>query len=208
MNGLIICGVGRSGKTTLASMVAKRHDCTVIHTDCLITAFQETFPQLGIEHLNHTEKGKEDFLNFVRVFCQTHIRYGQTNIVIEGGSMPLDYALKLFDKILFKVVVLGMPNLTVDEWCAAIRKHDTEDENSYFQTDESLRARAEKNISKANEMFKSAKKLGIQIIETSGDRTGKFEDFVSKIKFSGKPKMTTQEIEQLKADTDKRRNNK
>ena len=53
MKNIIILGVARSGKTTLARMIKKRYsNYNIIDGDCIRNAFEKSIPEVNINHVN------------------------------------------------------------------------------------------------------------------------------------------------------------
>jgi broad-specificity NMP kinase len=69
---IIVCGVPRAGKTTLARKLAHQLHVPHIVCDPIITAFHAMFPHLGIRHTN---KSYEIEPSVSRAFTQFLIAY-------------------------------------------------------------------------------------------------------------------------------------
>ena len=58
MKNIIILGTARSGKTTLANMLHKEYNYSIVSIDSFVSALRDGFPNLGIAHSNTEEKFK------------------------------------------------------------------------------------------------------------------------------------------------------
>jgi hypothetical protein len=56
MKNIIILGVARAGKSTLAQMLHKDYNYSIISIDAFVSALQDAFPELEITHSNTENK--------------------------------------------------------------------------------------------------------------------------------------------------------
>ena len=121
MKNILILGAARSGKSTLANMLAERLGFSIIDVDAFIGAFKENYPDLGFDY--HSEKNHliaPFILSYVNATTYNH---PQISFVVEGYHIKLSDAVKLFSDN-FEIVVLGYPQLTGEQVLANVRKYD------------------------------------------------------------------------------------
>ena len=56
MKNIIILGAARAGKSTLAQMLHKDYNYSIVSIDAFVSALQDAFPELGITHSNTENK--------------------------------------------------------------------------------------------------------------------------------------------------------
>ena len=169
MKTVIICGVARSGKTTLAKMLGDQLGYSVVCTDDLVGPFHHSFEELGISHADEF-KTSESIARFLHNYFYTLSKNKAFNYIIEGYYMfPQDMA-KFKHRDDFEIVYLAYPKLTAKQIFDAIRKNDNKDDWTFAVPDEFLMARCEifEKISKMIE--EDCKKFGFAFYDVSSDR--------------------------------------
>ena len=58
MKNIIILGAARAGKSTLAQMIHRKYNYSIISIDSFVRALRDSFPSLGITHSNTENKFK------------------------------------------------------------------------------------------------------------------------------------------------------
>lgn len=58
MKNIIILGAARAGKSTLAQMIHRKYNYSIISIDSFVSALRDSFPSLGITHSNTENKFK------------------------------------------------------------------------------------------------------------------------------------------------------
>ena len=84
MKNIIILGAARSGKSTLAQMIHKKYNYSIISIDSFVSALRDSFPSLGITHSNTENKFK-----LLPAFVFSYMKkitneYPEENFVLEG----------------------------------------------------------------------------------------------------------------------------
>ena len=88
---IIIAGVSRSGKSTLAREICKRLWFFFIPGDPLISALEELYPETGIHHCDDNRTFSPDLAVFIDRYLQ-HIAYEELDVVIDLYQLfPIDY---------------------------------------------------------------------------------------------------------------------
>ncbi len=186
---LLIIGAARSGKSTLARLVSKKFGYNVLSIDNLISGF-EKIPSCGIMHDGadeETSKNIEPFLEglFTEISEGSNF-YNGVKYVIEGTHIDFSKLMDFMntDNMKEKFIVIGLTynNVTVDEMYQNIRKYDTEDDWTYWNSDEELYGNV-KYFLERNEWFsKMFKEYNILTFDTSVDREKVMDKIIEELK--------------------------
>ena len=174
---ILIIGAARSGKTTLAKMMAKKKGYSLISIDDIVSGF-EAFPELQIHHdgdANDTAKRLAPFLiKYLTELSEGSTFYGGIKFVIEGTHIDFEQLMPFLqsDKYKEKYQVIGLTfnDITEQQLYDYIKKYDTEDDWTYWCDDEELKGNVRYFIDRNkyfNEMFE---KYDIITFDTSYDR--------------------------------------
>ena len=99
MRNIIIGGTVRAGKSTLANMLRKKFNYSLMESDSIVNAFQKTFPELGIVHNEPEEareKNKPFLFELLDGFCKG-LKW-HDNVTIFPGSQFLPKHINEYDK--------------------------------------------------------------------------------------------------------------
>ena len=100
---IIILGAARSGKTTLAQMIHKKYNYSIVSIDSFVSALKEGFPELGITHSN-TENKFKVLPKFVFSYMNKIINeYPNERFVLEGWHVYPSDIVRLFNCDDFKI---------------------------------------------------------------------------------------------------------
>ena len=206
MKNIIIAGVGRNGKTTLARRINEELNYFVINLDKLMTAFGKAYPQLKIRIAWDYEKATANVAPFLGHYLgmlssdhgfaddlnlRTHTVKGN-RFVIEGGHFDFEkissilktYGIKeLKDR--FILIGLVQNKKTADEYFKDLRKYDTEDEWTYRFDDDELREFSAMSVAWNREMTDYLLKYGFTIYDTSAERERIFDNIIETIQSEG-----------------------
>jgi 2-phosphoglycerate kinase len=197
MKNLIILGVPRAGKSTLATNVAKKlSECgdpiSLINADAvmggltaergghamyryIIRPLRHIIPGLR----NHSKQQmRKNLVNFIGRFLD---ETAQTSTVIfEGAYISPEYATKIFNTKKFKIVVIGYPNISAEDKCKDIRKFDKKTPLNSLN-DSELFNRISGLIKTSQEYQKQCKKYKMTFIDTSYDYHGEIKKFTENV---------------------------
>jgi len=182
MKNLVILGPTRSGKTTLAEMVCRRHGFSRIDIDPMLSTFKRVFPDLGIG--SWVEGSQERFAPFIfdwfnRIAAQD---YRSTRYVLEGCQLDLGTAFNAIDHENTKIVALGYPGALPEELLAVIRKYDKPHDWSVKASDTRLVWELrEYGVKKSRALLEQCAALGVKFIDTGSDREGALRAFMDEI---------------------------
>lgn len=196
MKSLIIIGVPRAGKSTLANAVAKKIGCTDTVSLIAIDAIRGGLD--NVRNKNHFYKGfvrpakhmsktiqKRQQSKSIRETLQFTERFLKemhdvSTVIFEGYYISPQTAVKLFNKDDFKIVAIGYPNIDLETKCKAIRKYDKDTPTNRLD-DERLKKRLENFIKESKRIEKDSKNLGIHFIDTSKNYNQTIKDFADNV---------------------------
>lgn len=169
---VLIIGPGRAGKTTLSKMLNKKYGYSIISIDDIVTAL-EVF-NLGISwESNHvrTAKNIAPFLTkYLKELSEGNKFYDGCKTVIEGTDIDFEELIPNIDMNKYLLIGLTYNNRSKEDMFNIIRKYDTEDDWSYYLSDNKLREYCEFYID-INKFFdKKYKEYNIKSFDTSKDR--------------------------------------
>lgn len=169
---ILIIGPGRAGKTTLSKMLNKEYGYSIISIDDIVTAL-EVF-DLGISwESNHvrTAKNMAPFLTkYLKELSEGNKFYDGCKTVIEGTDIDFEELIPNIDMNKYLLIGLTYNDRSKEDMFNIIRKYDTEDDWSYYLSDNKLREYCEFYID-INKFFdEKYKEYNIKSFDTSKDR--------------------------------------
>ena len=187
MKSLVILGVPRSGKTTLAKNIldlfsADGNTVSFLSADAIIGGFtnvqkQNLFWRIFVRPLRHIFPKMHAHTKVLRIhqmpaFVGRFINETSdiTPVVYEGAYITPDDAYKIFDQKKCMIVAIGYPNCTVESKVRDIKRFDKKTPYATCKT-ERLTSIIKSNIELSKKMEKMAKKHKVMFIDTSTDYT-------------------------------------
>lgn len=190
---ILIIGAARSGKTTLAKKIAKKRGFSLLSIDDIVSGF-EAYPELNIHHDGDaidTAKRLAPFLiKYLTELSEGKPFYDGIKTVIEGTHIDFEQLIpflqseKYSEK--FEIIGLTYNYITEQELYNYIKKYDTEDDWTFWCSDEELKGNVKYFLDRNkyfNDMFK---KYGIKTFDTSFEREQVLNDIVSLLEKSKK----------------------
>lgn len=194
-NNIIIAGVPRSGKSTVARLLSKKYGYQHISMDSVIAGFEKCFPETGV----NTYQGLSslDTLKVISGKMAPFVRAMIDNAGYEGDEpgMAIDmYQLLPEDYERFirgancDAAYFITSDVTPEERFLIQKKYDTEKDYSYNKTDEELREGAEYIVEQSIIMKEQCDKFGLPYYETAKERETAIESFLRDFGFSNTKK--------------------
>ena len=189
---ILIVGASRCGKTSLARKL--HHECnhSVISIDDIISGL-EAFSELKICHKGNREMTAKNFAPFLEKYLielsEGPNFYGGVKTAIEGSYVDFESLMPFLQsekyKRKYEIIGLTINEETSDELYQNIKSHDTEDDWTYWLTDEELKNEANGIVIK-NQFFREQfAKYHINSYDTSHDREMVFEQIIMDLRKSG-----------------------
>ena len=174
---ILIIGAARSGKTTLAKKLAKEKGYSLICIDNIVSGF-EAYEDLKIHHDGDaidTAKRLAPFLiKYLTELSEGTVFYGGIKYVIEGTHIDFEQLMPFLQsdeyKEKYEIIGLTFNDLKEDDLYNYIKKYDTEDDWTYWCSDEELKGNVRYFIDRNNYFNEMFKKYNIKTYDTSHDR--------------------------------------
>ncbi|MBR5312229.1 MAG: hypothetical protein IKU40_05035 [Clostridia bacterium] len=178
---ILIMGVGRAGKTTLAKMIAEKYRYSIISIDDIVTAMG-AFPGLGISWDGDHAKIAEHMAPFLTIYLKELSEgskfYGGCKTVIEGTDIDFERLIPHINKRKYHLIGLTYSRVTKEELFRTIRKYDTEDDWSYYLSDEQLEAYCGECVERNRFFDEKFREYDIPSYDTSIDREAVLHDIM------------------------------
>jgi len=131
---ILVAGVSRSGKTTLAKKLCSQIEMSYFPLDSIISTLENLHPEMGIKHLDDNLVFSKKLAVFISEFTK-HLEYEDLNLIIDSYQLfPVDYVEVLSERGL-PIFYLGYPHLSVEEKLSDIRKHQRQQDWTYLVDD-------------------------------------------------------------------------
>ena len=184
-NNIIIAGVPRAGKSTVAHLLASRYGYQHVSMDSIIAGFEKCFPETGVS--TYCGLSSMDTLRMISGKMAPFVR-----AMLESGEydehepgMVLDMYQLLpedYDKYLrganCDIVYFITSDVTPEERFLIQKKYDTEKDYTFYKPDEELREGAEYIVEQSILMKAQCERYGLPYYETARDREQVFRQFL------------------------------
>ena len=186
---ILIIGAARSGKTTLAKKLVKEKCYNLISIDDLVSGF-EAFPQLNIRHDDNDIETSSNLAPFLIKFF-TEISEGNTfydgiKYVIEGTHIDFEILIPFLQnekyKEKYEIIGLTYNDITEEEMYENIKKYDTEDDWTYWCSDEELKGNIKYFLDRNKFFNDKFNEYNIKTYDTSFDRDKVLKKIISSLK--------------------------
>ena len=189
-HNIIVAGVPRAGKSTLSSMLA-RYGYTHVSMDSIIAGFERVFPETGIN--TYAGMSSLDTLTTISAKIAPFINammgsgeYGEHGLgaVFDVYQLlPCDYVKHIKPRDA-KIIYLGSSDVTSDERFAIQKQYDTENDYTFYKTDEELREGADYIVEQSKLMKSQCEQHGLLYYDTSYNRFETFDQIIGEIKLN------------------------
>lgn len=171
---VIITGIPRAGKSTVALKICKQLNYNLIQLDSIVEAMKKAFPEFK------TEKKADGILevNSFTPFLMEYLkelnddvpRKRGINYVIEGSDLDINEYLNFFSKDDFILIGIVYSERTIDEIYKTMKDNDTILDWSYYLNDTELREYSHALYLRNKQFEKLFKKHGIRYYDVSHNR--------------------------------------
>ena len=183
---ILIIGSARSGKTTLAKKFAKEKGYSLISIDHIVSGF-EAYPELNIRHDNgdvDTATNLAPFLiKYFTELSEGNTFYDGIKFVIEGTHIDFEQLMPFLqsEKYQEKYEIIGLVynDITEEEMFNDIKRYDTEDDWTYWVSDEELRGDVRWFLQRNRFFSDKFKQYNIKTFDTSHNREEVLNEIVA-----------------------------
>lgn len=184
-NNIIIAGVPRAGKSTIAHMLSKKYGYQHVSMDSIIAGFEKCFPETGVS--TYQGLSSMDTLRVISSKMAPFVRamMGSGEYDEFEPGMVLDMYQLLpedYDRHIrganCEIFYFLTSDVTPKERFAIQKKYDTEKDYTFYKPDEELREGAVYIVEQSILMREQCEKYGLPYYETARNREQVFERFL------------------------------
>lgn len=168
MKNIIIAGVSRAGKSTLAKSIAKKYNYTYIPFDSIISTLEELYPCTGIKHMDENKGISPSIAKLLNTFIN-HLSYEDINYVIDIYQLFPEDMSKVTDSDNHLVVYLGYAELNPAQKLQYIRTHARDKDWTKSTSDDEMLSILEKFISDDKIMKQECSAVNYPYFDTGYD---------------------------------------
>ncbi len=186
MKNILVIGAARSGKTSLSKLLAKEKGYSVISIDDIVSGL-EAYPELNISHNSNdvlTSSNLAPFLiKYFTELSEGDKFYDGIKYVIEGTHIDFEKLMPFLDNNKDKYIIIGLTynDITEEKLFNSIRKYDTEDDWTYYVSDEDLVGDVRYFLERNKFFNDKFKDYNIKSFDTSKDRESTLYEIVDYI---------------------------
>ena len=186
-NNLIIAGVPRAGKSTVAHLLASRYGYQHVSMDSIIAGFEKCFPDTGVS--TYQGLSSKDTLRVISgkmaPFVRAMLESGEYDEFKPGMVLDMYQLLpEDYDRFIrganCDIVYFITSDVTPEERFAIQKKYDTEKDYTFYKSDEELREGAEQSIL----MKAQCEQYGLPFYETAHEREQAIQRFLRDFGFN------------------------
>ena len=176
-NNLIIAGVPRAGKSTVAHLLASRYGYQHVSMDSIIAGFEKCFPDTGVS--TYQGLSSKDTLRVISgkmaPFVRAMLESGEYDEFKPGMVLDMYQLLpEDYDRYIrganCGIAYFITSDVTPEERFRIQKKYDTEKDYTFYRSDEELMEGAVYIVEQSILMKEQCEKLGLPYYETAHDR--------------------------------------
>lgn len=184
MKNIIIFGTSRSGKTQLAKLLSTKLNYSIVMVDSLVSAFQNSMPELEINHTNRDGKSINNLEPFLLAYIKSINKIDKKarniNYIIEGSYFNFDNIIKLKED--FIVIVLLTKLNSIQKYYNMLKKYDKEYDWTYNLSKKDLLDYCKNLFNHNNYLANKCTENKIKYYDTVNNREKVFETILIDIK--------------------------
>ena len=190
-NNLIIAGVPRAGKSTVAHLLASRYGYQHVSMDSIIAGFEKCFPDTGVS--TYQGLSSKDTLCVISgkmaPFVRAMLESGEYDEFEPGMVLDMYQLLpEDYDRFIrganCDIVYFITSDVTPEERFAIQKKYDTEKDYTFYKSDEELREGAEYIVEQSILMKAQCEQYGLPFYETAHEREQAIQRFLRDFGFN------------------------
>jgi len=164
MKNIIIAGVPRSGKTTLAKRMSAELGFSLFPADAIVSTFGKVFPEHGISHFEDDHgKACESFRGFLRELLH-HLKYESFPFIVDAYHIMPQSLVDL--KETYSIVFMGYHSVAIREKCCHIRHYSRPKDWTEDLSDDQLCGLVQRFVNESKMIEKACSEVGIPFVDT------------------------------------------
>lgn len=187
MRSLIVTGVPRAGKSTLARRVAEARGMDYFPLDAMVSVLGSEHPDLGITHRTDDMPAVSRRLAPLVAALTRHLEYEDCPTVLDVYQcLPGDLATALQERLIPvpEVVCVGYPAADPRRKLGEIRRHARPGDWTEELSDAVLEGLVQRFIRESRRMAREAEELGWQYIDLSSNFQDTLADYITALGYS------------------------
>jgi hypothetical protein len=185
---LIISGVPRAGKSTIANAISRKYGYQQICMDSIIAGFEQNFPELGIDSkadIDHIERLKY-LSKKIAPFINSMMESGEYDEFDKGmvldvfQLLPEDF-IGSIDKSYCDIFFFVTSDVSAEERFEILKKYDKEKDYTFYDPDNELRELCINLVKESKFIKEECLKYGLPCIETSKNRDIVIKNFIENL---------------------------
>ena len=183
---IIIAGAPRSGKSTIAELLARKYNYQHISMDSILAAIENVFPETKINTNNETLENTKFISSKVASFIYNMMKSGEYDernygVIIDVCQLlPSDFASNISTDNC-DIYYFGTSNISSKERLEILNKYDTEADYTYYESDEDNLKKCEYIVSLSDYIKSECPKYGIRYYDITYDRDKVVNNFLESI---------------------------
>jgi hypothetical protein len=168
MKTILIAGVPRSGKSTIAKKILHTGIYVYIPYDSIISTLQNLYPQLGITHYKSSRIVSKKISQFLEEFI-THITYENLDTIIDIYQL---YPEDITNSALFNkknIIYTGYPTISIEQKYNEIRTCAKKGDWTEYIPEKELKKHIKKFVDESVTMQKQCQKYNLKFFDTGRD---------------------------------------
>ena len=181
MKNIIIIGIPRSGKSTLAKLIKDKYPkYNQISFEAVRNAFIKTQPELEMDNRNSISR-KELLPQFIMSLVEWNSKLLDSPILIEGSFTTIDVLDNIIDKDNNIIICLGLGCRNIEDILSGIRNNDSSKDYTSNWSDEKIRNHFydSEEVDKVN--YNYCINHNIKYYDTYNNRNEIFESIINNI---------------------------
>jgi len=178
---VVIAGVPRSGKSTLAKRLCAARGASYLPMDSVVSAFGRVFPETGITHYAEShEQACGAFRPFLCEFLK-HLDYEDFAFVADTYHLLPEDAVSegLTDR--YDVLFIGYPSVDCTEKCSRIRSAAGDGDWTSELSDAELEGVVARFVEQSRDLEQACSRLAIRFVDTGCGFVAALDDAVREL---------------------------
>lgn len=167
--GIILAGVPRAGKSTLAARLSRDFNLQRLAGDPIVRAIGDHFPQLDIRQQQPIPVTAERITPFFLTMCQNYLEKERTGFVFDSCQIdPAQVSPTLFNERI-AIIFLGYQQIAPQDLFQRLRAQPTETEWTHKHPDEAVHNMCREFVEFTQAHQTICQKKGIPYFDASSD---------------------------------------